>query len=98
MTPLTDAVAQMLATIFPIEARDAARQLIAERCWSSLPLASPECEPASFDRIRFAVIKLSAGDLERLRRVIDRAHADWRDILLAADFGEDINAHLSWNP
>ena len=64
-----------------------------------LPLSGHlQREPASFDRIRFAVLKLSGGDLERLKREIDGAHYDWRDTLMAAGFGEDIHAHLKWDP
>jgi hypothetical protein len=35
---------------------------------------------------------------ERLRQEIEGAHIDWRDTLMAAGFGEDIHAHLKWNP
>jgi hypothetical protein len=55
-------------------------------------------DPSGFDRIRFAVLKLSRGDLEQLGREIDGAHHDWRDTLVAAGFGDDIHAHLRWNP
>jgi len=98
MTPLTPAVSQKIDALFPPASRDAARQMITDRCGADLPMASPEREAASFDRIRFAVLKLSGGDLERLRREIDGAHHDWRDTLMAAGFGEDIHAHLKWNP
>jgi len=99
MTPLTPAVSQKIDALFPPDSRGAARQLIAERCGADLPMSSHlQREPASFDRIRFAVLKLSGGDLERLKREIDGAHYDWRDTLMAAGFGEDIHAHLKWNP
>jgi len=98
MTPLTPAVSEKIDALFPPADRDAARRLITERCGTNLPMASPEREAASFDRIRFAVIKLSGGNVERLRREIDGAHYDWRDTLMAAGFGEDIHAHLKWKP
>ena len=72
--------------------------MIAERCGADLPSTHMGPDPAGFDRIRFAVLKLSHGDLERLRREIDGVHIDWRDTLMAAGFGEDIHAHLQWNP
>ena len=99
MTPLTPAVSQKIDALFPPDCRDAARQLIAEGCGADLPLLSHlQREPASFDRIRFAVLKLSRGDLQRLKREIEGAHYDWRDTLMAAGFGEDIHAHLKSNP
>jgi len=73
--------------------------MIAERCGADLPLSSHMgSDPAGFDRIRFAVLKLSRGDLERLSREIEGAHLDWRDTLMAAGFGEDTHAHLRWTP
>ena len=72
---------------------------LAEQCGADLPLsAHMGPDPSGFDRICFAVLKLSGGDLERLRREIDGAHCDWRDTLMAAGFGRDIHAHLTWNP
>jgi hypothetical protein len=99
MTPLTASVSQKIDALFPPESREAARRMIAERCGSDLPLSSHMGpDPSGYDRIRFAVLKLSAGDLERLRREIEDAHLDWRDTLVAAGFGDDIGAHLKWNP
>ena len=99
MTPLTPAVSVKIDALFSPDSRDPARQLIAERCGADLPMLSHlQREPASFDGIRFAVLKLSGGDLERLKREIDGAHYDWRDAFMAAGFGEDIHAHLKWNP
>jgi hypothetical protein len=72
--------------------------MLSERCGVDLPLAGPNRDAASFDRIRFAVLKLSGGDLERLKREIDGANCDWRDTLMAAGFGEDVHAHFEWDP
>ena len=99
VTPLTPAVIEKIEALFPPESREAAGRMIAERCGADLPLSTHMGpDPSGFDRIRFAVLKLSGGDLERLRREIDAAHFDWRDVLMAAGFGEDIRAHLQWNP
>ena len=48
------------------------------------------------ERIRFAVIKLSKGNIEKLLAVIDEACMDWRDVLMAADFGYDMQTHEYW--
>lgn len=99
MTPLTPAVVQKIEALFPPESREPAGRLIAERCGADLPLSNHMGpDPSGFDRIRFAVLKLSNGDFERLRQEIERAHIDFRDTLMAAGFGEDIHAHLQWNP
>jgi hypothetical protein len=45
------------------------------------------------ERVRFAVLKLSGGDLEKLRKAIKLAQTDWRDLLMAAGFGHDVNVY-----
>src|SRR5688572_16666405 len=99
MTPLTPAVVQKIEALFSPEDRETAKRLLLERCGGDLPLSNHmSSDPSGFDRIRFAVLKLSKGNLESLRREIDEAHIDWRDTLMAAGFGQDIHAHLKWNP
>ena len=50
------------------------------------------------ERVRFAVLKLSGGDLAALQRQLDEAKIDWRDTLMAAGFGHDTAAHKQWKP
>jgi hypothetical protein len=51
------------------------------------------------DRIVFAMIRLSAGRVDRLESVaIPLFRRDWRDLLVAADFAEDVHAHEKWRP
>ena len=66
MTPLTPAVVQKIEVLVPPESREAAGRMIAERCGADLPLSTHMGpDPSGFDRIRFAVLKLSHVDLER---------------------------------
>ncbi len=51
---------------------------------------------AGLERIHFAVLKLSEGNIEKLKHEINEAMIDWRDVLMAADFGTDVNAHVKW--
>jgi len=99
MTPLTPSVVEKIDALFPPASREAASRMLAERCGADLPLSTHMgTHPSGFDRIRFAVLKLSAGSIERLEQEIEGAHVDWRDTLMAAGFGEDVDAHLSWKP
>jgi hypothetical protein len=99
MTPLTPAVVEKIEALFPPEHREAAGQLLAERCGADLPMSDHMGpDPSGFDRVRFAVLKLSRGELRRLEGAIEGAHYDWRDILMEAGFGQDIHAHLKWRP
>jgi hypothetical protein len=49
----------------------------------------------TLERIRFAVLKLTDGDLDRLPASIGYAKQDWRDVLTAAGFGAP-RAHRRW--
>jgi hypothetical protein len=51
------------------------------------------------DRIVFAMIRLSGGSLDRLETTaIPLFRRDWRDLLVAAEFAEDVHAHETWHP
>jgi hypothetical protein len=48
------------------------------------------------ERVRCAAVKLSQGSLEALRSTIREANNDWRDVLVAAGFADNLVAHQSW--
>lgn len=96
MTPLTDSAVQKIDALFPPASRARARQLLEEGCGANLTLYSES--PWGFDRIRFAVLKNSGGDMVRLEREVAGANIDWRDTLMTAGFESDIHAHRYWNP
>ena len=59
--------------------------------------------PGSFDlsaeaneRIAAAMLKQSNGSIPRLRAATELARRDWRDLLVAAGFGNDLSAHDAW--
>lgn len=52
--------------------------------------------PRQLERVRFAALKLSGGNIEKLYEAIALAQTDWRDLLMAAGFGESIHAHKKW--
>ena len=49
------------------------------------------------ERVRFAALKLSDGDLSKLRGAVELAQLDFRDLLMSADFG-DLTAYKDWLP
>src|SRR4051812_12828979 len=97
MIPLSSETRIRLVALFSEEEQGAAAKLLLEECGDGLPLTS-RANADFWDRIRFAVLKLSAGDLKKLKQVIAGANHDWRDTLTAAGFGHDVNAHRSWFP
>jgi hypothetical protein len=80
--------------LFAREHRDAAARLLVEQCGSDLP-SWTRCDPRGLERVRFAALKVSEGDLERLRAAVALAREDWRDLLVAASFADD-DAHEAW--
>jgi hypothetical protein len=52
--------------------------------------------PEALERVRFAALRLSKGTLAGLSDARELAHIDWRDLLVAAEFGEDPTAHERW--
>src|SRR5262245_1804331 len=97
MVPLSPNTMARLEMLFGPKRRDAARELLETECAGNLHYG-PCPDMFDLERIRFAVLKLSGGNLEQLRRTIDEAKKDWRDTLLAADFGYDVKAHEYWWP
>ena len=48
-----------------------------------------------YERIHYAAIKFSGGDLKELYDAIKLANADWRDLLILIGF-DDTKAHMRW--
>ena len=97
MIPLSDETRVRLEALFPKEEQSAAAKLLMESCGDGLPLTDWAKEDF-WDRIRFAVLKLSSGDLKKLKQEVEGANCDWRDTLMAAGFGRDADAHRTWAP
>ena len=69
--------------------------MLMEQCGQNLPF----CEngtPESLERLRFAVLKISGGQLEIFNKAIAIAKQDWRDLLMWAGFGHGVKAHEAW--
>ena len=91
--PLTTGIGQRIAILFRPNDIQLVSSLLTDECGPSLTKY-----PELLERIRFAVLKLSPGDLNALQQAIDLAKSDWRDALVAAGFADDIKAHESWWP
>ena len=86
-----------IALLFPFEERAFVREVLSDHCGRNLPFIEHSDE-VKLERVQFAALKLSEGKLDKLDRAVALAKRDWRDLLVAAGFAEDINAHLSWLP
>lgn len=78
----------------PAQSEEAVRRL-EDDCGNNLPFCEGN-DAFAMERIRFAAIKWSKGDMSRLLAAIDEARRDWRDLLMSAGFGFDVDAHDRW--
>lgn len=97
MLPLSPETRARLEALFLGKDRAEAVSLLETECADNLP-SCENLDMYGLERIRFAVLKLSEGRLPRLKHEIDEAKKDWRDTLMAAGFGYDVEAHQSWFP
>ena len=86
-----------ISLLFPPNERQLVRTVLFEECGNNLPLLE-NLDERKLERFQFAALKLSEGKLDKLNDAIALAKADWRDLLMAAGFGEDVDAHKSWLP
>ena len=94
--PLSPETEKRVDLLFHQDEREKARNILLEECGNNLPFLQ-ELDAVAMERFRFAALKLSHGDLVELRKAIDLAKTDWRDLLVAARF-ETLNSHESWLP
>ena len=97
MLPLSPDTLSRVEVLFAPDQVTAACAALENDCANNLPFCE-KLDMFALERIRFAVLKLSAGNLDSLRREIEQAKRDWRDTLMAAGFGHDLNAHSRWFP
>jgi hypothetical protein len=83
--------------MFSAADRPAVVDVLVHQCGNNLPFGEAGT-PTSLERIRFAVLKLSEGDITKLLSAVHHAQIDWRDVLVWAGFGNDTRAHLGWWP
>lgn len=77
---------------FPHEELAEARRVLRDECGNNLPFCQ-NSDSVQTERVRFAVLKLGEGDKDKFHRAIRLAQRDWRDLLVAAGFANDIEAH-----
>jgi hypothetical protein len=97
MIELSNETSRRVKSLFPEKEWEVISRMLAEECGDNLPMVDPDYVDLA-ERIRFSVLKLSDGDYGKLLNEIHEASRDWRDILMAAGFGNDPEAHLEWEP
>lgn len=95
--PLSAETEKRIKILFSSSEQELVRSLLVSECGNNLP-GLQDAGSKTMDRFRFAVLKLSEGNLSELDKALRLANADWRDLLMAAGFGESLTAHESWLP
>ena len=95
MVELSQSVEAAIKKTFREPDRHAVAELLLHDMANNLPMMSGRTDPASFDRVRMAALKFSNGQMDALYKGIDLAKRDWRDLLVAAGFGQ-LDAHAMW--
>jgi hypothetical protein len=91
----TGVTLQIVRRLFAETEHGVVADLLEQQCGVNLPLTGIWGE-AQFERLWFAVLKLSEGDITKLREAVRIAQIDWRDVLVAAGFGRSLEAHRQW--
>ncbi len=66
-----------------------------EKIMATLALYGKESYERETQRVQIAVLKLSGGDLEKLRENVDAAKNDYRDMLALAEYPEQ-TSRVTW--
>lgn len=98
MVELSAATRERLRDLFTPDDANEAERLLVEECADNLPAIGGPATPIRLERIRFAALRRSDGRIERLREAVALAQTDWRDLLVAAGFAHDVDAHARWWP
>ncbi len=97
MIELSERTLEKVNALFPEKLRNEVEEFLKIECSDNLPFCE-NCDKYEMERIWFSVLKLSEGNMEKLVQAISLAQTDWRDLFMAAGFGNDIEAHNKWVP
>lgn len=95
MKKLSRATYEMVRCLFAPEQQETAAGIVALRCGDNLPFLENQNEEG-LEPVRFAVLKLSRGNLRELEWWVGIAQHDWRDVVRAAGFSSGGTAHRQW--
>jgi len=81
---LTELVHRKICQLFSGKDQSEAILTLEKQCGRGLPFHE-SAAPRDLERVRLAVLKLSDGNLSELRKHVDVARIDWRDVLVFAE-------------
>lgn len=97
MLPLSSKVIDVIEIYFDEDVAPIVKEYLIYECADNIPMCE-NYSPEQMDRIRLSALKISEGDFKKLKQAVMQAKKDWRDLLMAAGFGNDVEAHKRWEP
>ena len=95
MSGLSEKTWKIIRKLYPAGPHDAIAELMVVECGNNLPGLS-KLNEIELERFRFAALKLSGGDVDKLLGAISLAQLDWRDLLTGAGFAQSLTEHSKW--
>ena len=95
MQGLNERTWRIIQKMFPAKQHEEVGQFLVSECGTNLPWFDKSDE-ISLERVRFAVLKVSKGNLDILLWEIQGAQKDWRNTLMGAGFAHDVTEHILW--
>jgi hypothetical protein len=92
---LSPLVQHHIDRLFPAGQRADVLHLLIESCGPKTLYRKMDWS-AILERVQCAILRLSNGKMENLHKAIELYHADWNELLCAANFEKDVNAHKVW--
>jgi hypothetical protein len=80
---LTPAVVEEIGKHFPAAQHDSVKQILDQECGRTIPFCR-KATAQELEYIRLCVLRLSKGNLSELRKCVELANIDQRDVFLAA--------------
>lgn len=92
---LSEKTLEAIDNLFSPKERVSIQELLESEC-SKLALGCESWTDTQMERIWFAVLKLGSNNSQLFLEAVELARIDWRDLLISAGFGDDIQAHEKW--
>ena len=86
---------KVIRLTFPSTEVEKVENFLEHECANNLPFCK-NSTMEGMDRIRLAALKCSDGNYSKLENAVLLAKKDCRDLLMAAGFGLDLEAHSIW--
>ena len=95
MKGLSDKTWQIVRKMYPPAQQEEVGRFLATQCGNNLPFCR-DSDEHELERVRFAVLKLSRGNFDKLLKEVEQAQQDWRDTFVAAGFAHSATEHERW--